>query len=116
MEATEVKEYIEKLPESLTSSYIALSPTEQDKQIFFATEMLTDFYGSKVTARTVALQLLFILESEGEEFARLKRHGVQSMSTKDTSVQFASSHALSPDVVAILGEPILSKGYTGRLI
>lgn len=118
MEAQAVKDYLIQLPDSVVSSFNSLAEPEQDKQIFAATEALGDHYSeSKLTARAVALQLLFTLESEGEEFGKLKRHGVQSASAKGTSVTFSRSDSLSPAVVEILGEPTKSKrGFVGRLI
>lgn len=117
MELQEVKDYLNKLPASMTALYTSLSDTDKDAQLFVATELLGDFYeANKITPRAAALQLLYILESEGEEFARLKRHGITQMSTKDTSVTFSRADSLSPDVISILGEPIQSKGFTGRLI
>jgi hypothetical protein len=118
MDTQEVKDYLAKLPDDSIALYSSLPTQQQDKQIFLAAELLGDFYRSKdITARAVALQMLYNLEAEGEEFARLKRHGIQSMSTKDTSVTFARADALSPSVISILGEPISkAKGFTGRLI
>lgn len=117
MDAAEVKKYLTLMPDSMLSLYTSLSPEEQDKQLFMATELLGDFYKiDKITPRSVALQLLYNLDAEGEEFARLKRHGIQSMSAKDTSVTFASMGAISPDVLVILGEPKQSRGSIGRLI
>jgi flagellar biosynthesis protein FlhB len=112
-----IKDYFAKLPESMTAPFNSLTPEEQEKQIFSATELLTDYYKeSLLTVRAVALQVLFILEAEGEEFARLKRHGVQSMSTKGTSVTFSRVDQLSPAVIDMLGEPRSSKSFLGRLI
>lgn len=117
MESQQVTDYIKLLPESLADPFTKLTPEEQAKQIFAATELLTDYYNLNVmTARAVALQVLFNLEAEGEEFARLKRHGVQSMSTKSTSVTFSRDNSLSPAVIDILGEPRKPKGFIGRLV
>lgn len=118
MEAQAIKDYMSKLPESVASPFNSLSEPEKGKQIFLATESLADHYSeSKLTPRVVALQILFTLEAEGEEFAKLKRHGVQSASAKGTSVTFSRSDSLSPAVVDILGEPSKSKkGFVGRLI
>jgi hypothetical protein len=117
MEAQQVKDYLNLLPNSVTAPYSSMVAAEQDKQIFLATELLSDFYREvDLTPRTVALQILFNLEAEGEEYARLKRHGVQSFSTKGTSVTFARVDSLSPAVIDILGEPKKVKGSIGRLI
>jgi len=113
----EVIDYLNKLPDAKTAQFKSLTPEEQAKNIFEVTEMLGDFYRpTRLNPRIVALQLLFMLESEGEEYARLKRHGIGQMSTKDTSVTFSRSDALAPDVVVILGEPLTSLGKTARLV
>lgn len=117
METQAVKDYLNQLPDSVVSSFNALTPDEQGKQLFLAVETLSDHYSeAKLTARAVALQILFTLEAEGEEFAKLKRHGVQSASAKGTSVTFSRSDSLSPAVVDILGEPKSKKAFIGRLI
>lgn len=118
METQAVKDYLNQLPDSVVSSYNSLTEPEQGKQIFLAIESLSDHYSDlKLTPRAVALQILFTLEAEGEEFAKLKRHGVQSASAKGTSVTFSRADSLSPAVVDILGEPTKSKkGFVGRLI
>lgn len=112
----EVTDYLSKLPSTMTSAFNSFSIADQEKIMFAAHELLGDFYSLKrLTPRSLALQTLFMIESESEEYARLKRHGIGQMSTKDTSITFARTDALSPDVIAILGVP-LSKGLTGRLI
>lgn len=112
----EVIDYLKKLPSAMTSTFDSFSAEDQEKSLFAAHELLGDFYSLKrLTPRSLALQTLFMLESESEEYARLKRHGIGQMSTKDTSITFARTDALSPDVIAILGVP-LSKGQIGRLI
>ena len=118
MEVQAVKDYFALLPDSSVAPYNALSDPEQGKQVFAAIEALKDHYNEyDLTARVVALQVLFNLEAEGEEFAKLKRHGVQSASAKGTSVTFSRSDSLAPAVVDILGEPSKSKkGFVGRLI
>ncbi|QFG05686.1 head-to-tail adaptor [Bacillus phage 035JT001] len=119
MEISEVKDYISKLPDAMTAAFLGLSAEEQDKQIFAALEVLGDNYKKDViTARAAALQVLFSMEGEDEEYARLKRHGVQSFSTKGVSVSFGSLDALSPEVRHILGEPTKgsSSVFVGRLI
>lgn len=116
MDAQKVKDYMNLLPLSATAPYSNLEESEKDKQIFLANELLTDYYRDvDLTPRVVALQILFNLEAEGEEFARLKRHGVQSMSTKGTSVTFSNVESLAPSVVDIMGAP-KTKGFVGRLV
>lgn len=118
MEVQTVKDYFALLPDSAVAPFNSLADPEKDKQVFAAIETLKDHYQEyDLTARAVALQVLFNLEAEGEEFAKLKRHGVQSASTKGTSLTFSRTDSLAPDVVAILGEPSKSKkAFIGRLI
>lgn len=107
-----VKLYMMKLPN--TDGFFALDKLEQDEAIFGAFELLKDnFPVEKLTDRVVALQVLYMLEGEGEEFAMLKRQGVKSYSVKGISVTFDGS-GISPDVIGILvGTP---RAAIGRLI
>jgi hypothetical protein len=118
METQEVTEYLQKLPESVTAPFTALTAEQQGKEIFGAMETLGDFYSQDdLTPRIVALQTLFQVEAENEEFGKLKRHGVQSMSTKGTSVNFGNFDGVAPAVIDLLGEPQKkAKGFVGRLI
>lgn len=94
--------------------YIALSPEEKVKAVFTATELLKDHFPRAGTnTRAIALQVLYTLEGDEEEYAKLKRHGVKSYSVKGVSVSFEGS-GLSPDAILLLGP---KKGaYTGTLI
>lgn len=117
MDAQKVKDYFDLLPDSAKAPYSSLEDTQKDKQIFAANEILTDYYRDEdLTPRVVALQVLFMIEGEEEEFARLKRHGVSSMSTKGTSVTFSRDSMLSVSVIDIMGEPKKTKGFVGRLV
>jgi hypothetical protein len=90
-----------------------LGDMEKEAIVFTAGELLKDqFSESRLTARIIALQVLFMLEGEDEDFSKYKRHGVQSFSTKGVSVSFNGSN-ISPDVLAILRP---SRGSVGRLI
>lgn len=112
----EVIEYINKLPSSMTSAYLEMDEKERAAMIFLANESLLDFYpASKISARVSALQVLFMIEAETEEYAKLKRHGIQSASSKDVSVNFVNTAALSPDVINLLGDPN-NIAQIGRLI
>lgn len=107
-----VKIYLALLPN--TAAFFALDELEQDKHIFSALELLKDnFPIEKLTDRAVALQVLYMVEGESEEFAMLKRQGVKSYSVKGISVTFDGS-GISPDVIEILvGTP---RAAIGRLI
>ncbi len=112
----EVIEYIEKLPSSMTSAYLDLDEKDRGALIFLANELLLDIYpASKISARVSALQVLFMIEAEREEYAKLKRHGVQSASTKGVSINFSNNAALSPDILNLLGDP-RNEAMIGRLI
>lgn len=109
----EVRDYLSRLPN--TEPFDALPAEDQDKVIFAAQELLSDLYPARlITPRVVALQTLFGIEGEDEEFARLRRQGVKSYSTKRASVTFEGG-AIAPDVVGILGAPY-GKGGTARLV
>lgn len=117
METQEVIDYINKLPESVAAPFTALTAEQQAKEVFGALEFLGDFYRQDdLSPRIAALQVLFMYEAEQEEFGKLKRHGVQSMSTKGTSVNFGDNATIAPAVIGILGEPFKAKGSFGRLI
>lgn len=94
--------------------FLALEPDVQENIIFSAHEMLRDRYrDEQITDRAVSLQVLYMLEGDAEEFAKLKRHGVKSYSVKGVSVTF-DGDMIAPMVVNLL-EP--SRGArTARLI
>lgn len=94
--------------------YIELTETEKIKVVFTAGELLKDhFPNADANIRAIALQVLYTLEGDDEEFAKLKRHGVKSFSTKGISVSFEGT-GIAPDVIHLL-EPKKS-AYVGRLI
>ncbi|WP_342512797.1 hypothetical protein MKY34_19650 [Sporosarcina sp. FSL K6-1522] len=108
-----VMEYIEKMPGS--DLFLELDQDEQVKHIFAAHELLKDnFRESSITDRAVAMQTLYMLEGEDEEYAKLKRHGVKSYAVKGVSVTFDGSN-ISPDVSKLL-KPKSGSGLVGRLI
>ena len=112
----EVIEYINRLPSSMNTAYLNMGEKDRSAMIFLANELLLDAYpAAKLTPRISALQVLFMIEGEREEYAKLKRHGIQSASAKDTSISFTSTAALSPDVLNILGDPNKT-ALIGRLI
>jgi hypothetical protein len=111
MEFTQVDEYLKKL--HFVDSYSKLDDPAKEAIVFTAEELLKDqFNEAKITERCIALQVLFMLEGEDEDFSKYKRHGVQSFSTKGVSVSFNGSN-ISPDVLAILRP---SRGSVGRLV
>lgn len=109
-----VDQYIKKM--SGNDLYMELAEPDKGKTFFTAFELLKDHYRpSKITDRAVALQILFMLEGEDEEYAKLKRHGVKSYAVKGVSVTFDGGE-IAPSVVAILGEPRTKKASVGQLI
>jgi hypothetical protein len=111
MDFSQVNEYLNKL--HFADPYLKLESSTKEKIVFEAEELLKDqFSEAKLTVRIVALQVLFMLEGEDEDFSKYKRHGVQSFSTKGVSVSFNGTN-ISPDVLAILRP---SRGSVGRLI
>ncbi|MFC0188485.1 hypothetical protein ACFFJY_09320 [Fictibacillus aquaticus] len=106
-----VNEYLGKLNNA--EAYAALDEPGKVKAVFSAEELLKDhFPPSSLSDRVIALQVLYMLEGEDEEFSKYKRHGVKSFSTKGISVTFEGS-GISPDVITILRP---SRAGIGRLI
>lgn len=96
-----IKTYLSML--SNNELFEALSEPEKNKIIFTSHELLKDYFTTeKLTDRAVALQVLYSLEGEDEEYSKLKRHGVTSYSVKGVSVSFDGS-GISPDVIRLLG-------------
>lgn len=117
----DVIDYMNRLPN--TEHFMELSSDDQEKHIFNATEVLQSYFSTNVTPvlneRVIALQTLFMMEGDSEEFAKLKRHGVSSFSAKDVSVGFEKASALSSEVIGLLEwlNPKLKRsGRVGRLI
>lgn len=109
-----IKAYLEKMPGS--DALLDLEDAEQDKIIFSAHELLKDHYKDKdITDRAVALQVLYSIEGEDEEYAKLKRHGIKSYSVKGVSVTFEGGE-IAASVIAILGKPRTGGAKVGRLI
>jgi len=106
------KEYLAMIPG--TDEFLTLPETEQDKWIFLAEETLRDhFHPRLITPRVVALQTLYMFEGENEDFAMLKRQGVESFSTEGMSVSFKSG-TIAPMVLEIIHRNGSAK--VGRLI
>jgi len=108
----DIKSYLERLYDN--ELYKELINADQDKIIFEAYELLKDnFKVETITDRAVALQVLYMLEGEEEEYAKLKRHGVKSYSVKGVSVTFDGTD-ISPAVLKLLG--YIPNAKVGRLI
>ncbi len=118
-----IKEYIDRMHGN--ELFTELDDNAQEKIIFTAYELLKDnFKESLITDRTVALQVLYMLESDASDFSSLKNQGVSSYSVKGVSVSFGSSESetnsnnrnglIAPAVLAILNKN--SGAKVGRLI
>ncbi len=105
--------------------FTKLEQPEQSKIIFNAHELLKDnFKESTITDRAVALQVLYMLESDESDFSSLRNQGVTSYSVKGVSVSFGGSETktnyknrdglIAPAVLAILNKN--SGAKVGRLI
>ncbi|MGD6993997.1 hypothetical protein [Sutcliffiella horikoshii] len=111
MDFTQIDAYLEKM--HFANQYRKLEQPNKESIIFEATELLKDnFAEAKLTDRAIALQVLFMLEGEEEEYSKLKRHGVKSYAVKGVSVAFDGNN-ISPDVLAIL-QP--KRASVGRLL
>ncbi len=99
-EFEDIKSYIEQLDNG--ALFNNLSPEDKEKAIFTSSELLKDYFPiDKLTIRAIALQVLYSIEGEEEEYAKLKRHGVTHYSVKGVSVQFDGS-GISPAVVNLI--------------
>ncbi len=118
-----IKEYLDRMYGN--ELYSDLFQPDQKKIIFNAHELLKDnFKESLITDRAVALQVLYMLESDESDFSSLKNQGVSSYSIKGVSVSFRSSESktshnnssglIAPAVMAILSPN--SGAKVGRLI
>ncbi len=118
-----IKEYIDQMHGN--ESFIELDENAKAKIIFTAHELLKDnFKESLITDRAVALQVLYMLESDESDFSSLKNQGVTSYSVKGVSVSFGSSESetsgnnrnglIAPAVLVILNKN--SGAKVGRLI
>lgn len=108
----EVRTYLKKLDNN--DLFIGMIEPDQDKAIFSSSELLKDYFPvDKITNRAIALQVLYALEGEDEEYAKLKRHGVKSYSVKGVSITFEGS-GISPDVIHMISPT--DKAKVSRLI
>lgn len=113
MDFQSVNSYLDRMRK--TAGYHDLDRAAQEQEVFEATELLKDhFDASKLTDRAVALQVVYSLEGEEEEYAKLKRHGVKSYAVKGVSLSFEGT-GISPDVITLL-QGDASKARVGRLL
>lgn len=119
----EIKDYLSQMYG--IELFTELDDTEQSKVIFNAYELLKDnFKESLITERAIALQVLYMLESDASDFSSLRNQGVASYSVKGVSVSFGGSETktnsnnrnglIAPAVLAILNKN--SGAKVGRLI
>lgn len=95
-----VTEYLAKIPG--TDDFLALDQTEQDKWTFQAEESLKDhLHPRQITERVIALQTIYMYEGQTEDFAVLKRQGVDQFSTEGMSISFKSG-TVAPQVIEIV--------------
>lgn len=100
MEYELVNAYLEKL--SFAEPYTSLDEETRKKVVFSAGEVLSgEFPISKITERASALQVLFMIEGESEQFAMLQRQGATSYSNKGVSVTFNGTD-VAPSVLKLL--------------
>lgn len=119
MEIQEVKDHLALYPSYKIRVYEELEVLDKDKSIFSAIQTLNDYFGEKrVTVRAVALQTIYEIEAEQEEYGKLKRHGLSEARYGDSQVKFdVSASHISPLVLKLLGGVSgASGGMTGRLI
>lgn len=83
-----IKEYLDRMYGN--ELYKEIDNNDQEKVIFAAHELLKDNFKEKdITVRAVALQVLYMLDSDESDFSSLKNQGVTSYSVKGVSVSFA---------------------------
>lgn len=117
-----IKEYLKRMYGN--ELYEELDSEGQEKIIFNAHELLKDSYKeSLIIDRAVALQVLYMLESDESDFSSLRNQGVSSYSVKGVSVSFGSpesktsnsdSGLIAPAVLALLNPN--SGAKVGRLV
>jgi hypothetical protein len=105
-----------------TDHYTLLPEEDREKIAFTANEMLLNYYSEPlVTSKIIALQTLYMIEGEGDEFAKMKRQRVKSFGLKGISFSFdqtGGESSISPDVIALIeqaSKTISSGAFVGRL-
>lgn len=100
MDFPQVEEYLSKSRRS--KAYFELEEAEREMAVFDASELLAvHFAENKLTPKAVALQVLYDLEGEEDEFGKLKRQGVKAYAVKGVSVSFEGS-GVSQEVITLL--------------
>ncbi|EGQ2773621.1 hypothetical protein [Staphylococcus pseudintermedius] len=98
----QVIKYINNMP--TTEYYKSLDENIVNQHIFAAQEEVNDLLINypKITlsARMVALQVLYNIEAEEEGFGMLRRQGVKNYSVKDVSVSFDDN--ISPRLLELI--------------
>lgn len=104
MNQLEIEAYLEKMPNS--DPFVSLDDALKTKVVFHAWETLRRNFGEAIlTAEMAALQILYYLEGEADEFATYRRQGVKQVTTKDVSFQFDTTYGdISPEVIKIIDE------------
>lgn len=116
-----VVEYIGKLPGA--AQFGGLETAQQTAYVFDAMETIKAHFGDAditLTDRIIALQALYMVEGDFDEYTRLKAHGVDSYKVKDVTVSFRDGAMnLHPDVhdqVMRLNPHLNRRARVGRLI
>ena len=108
----EVDAYIQSL--YYNDRYMELEPDVRQKVVFTAGEMLLSHYDEAyITPKAQALQTLYMIEGESEEFALFKRQGVKSVGLKGLNLSFDGG-TISPEAIAVIEKTIADKGKKGR--
>lgn len=123
MNQAAIELYISRLPYS--EFFVDLQQEVKDKVIFSASEMLRRRFAAAavITDEMIALQALFVVEGEKEEFAKFKRHNLSSVQVEDLRLNFneKGEQSISPEVVAIVDAQLAEKQldattFFGRLV
>lgn len=102
MNQTAIEQYLNQLPNS--EIYTDLTEEARVKVVFGAWQALKRNFGEDVlTDEMAALQIIYYLEGEAEEFAKYRRMGVKQVTTKDVSFQLDTTlGAISPEVIGMI--------------
>lgn len=101
MDFTTVNDYLES--RSYTEPYTELDESIRRKIVFTAEDMLTSHYDEVLlTPKMVGLQALYLIEGEGEEFAKFKRHNLKSVGLKGMLFSLDGTNSISPEVQTLI--------------
>lgn len=113
MDFSAVDTYLHQL--HYTDMYRELPIEDRQSIVFTAEETLKNHYDERyISVKAVALQTLYMIEGEAEEFAKFKRQGVKSLSLKGMSFFFEGGN-VSPEVVALIKKE-RGRASVGRLV